>query len=334
MTTLRQRMTEDMQVRNLAPNTQTSYVQQVSLFARHFNKSPEAAGSGGYPGLSGLPDQRKEAGPWFRSSSLSPPCASSTRSRSRRTWPFDEVIPAPKKPQKLPVVLSPEEVLQFLEMRRQHQASCDPDHLLRRRPTHLRSRPPEARRHRQPANGHPCRAGQGAERSLRDALAETAGDPARLLADHAAEGVALSGRRTRPANHQKRRGTGLPEGPPHLRHRQADNARILCGTPSPSICWNPAPMSAPFNCCWAIAAWRPRPATCGSPPARSAPPPVRWICCRVPFAAEPSPLRPSTSERQGPWIARNWKWRTSSAVTAQPIGRNMARRCRLRSDAS
>ena len=44
MTPLRQRMTEDMQVRNLALNTQMSYVQQVSLFARHFNKSPEELG--------------------------------------------------------------------------------------------------------------------------------------------------------------------------------------------------------------------------------------------------------------------------------------------------
>src|SRR5206468_12741748 len=44
MTSLRQRMTEDMQVRNLALNTQTCYVQQVSLFARHFDKSPEQLG--------------------------------------------------------------------------------------------------------------------------------------------------------------------------------------------------------------------------------------------------------------------------------------------------
>src|ERR1022692_2707263 len=44
MTSLRQRMTEDMQVRNLALNTQTCYVQQVSLFARHFHKSPEQLG--------------------------------------------------------------------------------------------------------------------------------------------------------------------------------------------------------------------------------------------------------------------------------------------------
>ena len=44
MTPLRQRMIEDMQVRNLSPHTQTSYVQQVSLFARYFNQSPEALG--------------------------------------------------------------------------------------------------------------------------------------------------------------------------------------------------------------------------------------------------------------------------------------------------
>ncbi len=35
MTTLRQRMTEDMQVRNLSPRTQATYILQVSLFARY-----------------------------------------------------------------------------------------------------------------------------------------------------------------------------------------------------------------------------------------------------------------------------------------------------------
>ncbi|MDX0519250.1 integrase, partial [Sinorhizobium medicae] len=34
MTPLRQRMSEDMQVRNFSLNTQHSYLQQVSLFAR------------------------------------------------------------------------------------------------------------------------------------------------------------------------------------------------------------------------------------------------------------------------------------------------------------
>ncbi|ESY65927.1 hypothetical protein X742_20500 [Mesorhizobium sp. LNHC232B00] len=44
MTQLRQRMSEDMQVRNFALNTQLSYLQQVSLFARYFSKSPDLLG--------------------------------------------------------------------------------------------------------------------------------------------------------------------------------------------------------------------------------------------------------------------------------------------------
>ena len=44
MTSLRQRMIQDMQVRNLAIGTQDSYVRHVLLFARHFNKSPELLG--------------------------------------------------------------------------------------------------------------------------------------------------------------------------------------------------------------------------------------------------------------------------------------------------
>ena len=44
MSILRQRMTEDMQLRNLALNTQSSYLQQVSCFARHFGKSPAELG--------------------------------------------------------------------------------------------------------------------------------------------------------------------------------------------------------------------------------------------------------------------------------------------------
>ena len=38
------RMIEDMQIRNLAPRTQVSYVEQVDRFARHFGKSPERLG--------------------------------------------------------------------------------------------------------------------------------------------------------------------------------------------------------------------------------------------------------------------------------------------------
>jgi len=44
MTPLRQRYLEDLQLRNYSPKTQQLYVECVSLFARHFNQSPEQLG--------------------------------------------------------------------------------------------------------------------------------------------------------------------------------------------------------------------------------------------------------------------------------------------------
>ena len=44
MTPLRQRMLEDMQVRNLSPRTQRAYVENVARFARHVGRSPAVLG--------------------------------------------------------------------------------------------------------------------------------------------------------------------------------------------------------------------------------------------------------------------------------------------------
>ena len=44
MTSLRQRMLEDMQIRNLSPETQISYVRHVARFAHYFRQSPEQLG--------------------------------------------------------------------------------------------------------------------------------------------------------------------------------------------------------------------------------------------------------------------------------------------------
>ena len=113
MTSLRQRMIEDMQVRNLSPNTQSSYVQQVASFARYFHSSPERLG----------PEQIRSYQVYLTNDKrLSPASIVIAVSALRffynvtlhKDWSFDEVIPAPKKPQKLPVVLSPEEVRHFL----------------------------------------------------------------------------------------------------------------------------------------------------------------------------------------------------------------------------
>src|ERR1700730_3714514 len=113
MTPLRRRMTEDMQVRNFSPHTQDSYVQQVSLFARHFSKSPEVLGPEEIRSYQVYLTNEKKLAP---SSILI--AVSALRFLYKvtlhRDWCLQDIIPAPKKPQKLPIVLSPEEVLQFL----------------------------------------------------------------------------------------------------------------------------------------------------------------------------------------------------------------------------
>ena len=44
MTLLRQRMLEDLRIRNYAPSTVRCYVRSVAEFAEHFNKPPDQLG--------------------------------------------------------------------------------------------------------------------------------------------------------------------------------------------------------------------------------------------------------------------------------------------------
>ena len=123
MTSLRARMIEDMQIRNLAANTQQSYVQQVSRFARHFNKSPELLGPEQIRAYQVYLTNEKQ----LTTGSILIAIAALRflyKITLKRNWSLDEVIPTPKKPQKLPVILSPEEVLQFLDSvrSRKHRA--------------------------------------------------------------------------------------------------------------------------------------------------------------------------------------------------------------------
>ena len=113
MTPLRQRMLEDMSIRNFAENTQQSYLQQVSSFARYFHCSPDALG----------PEKVREYQVHLvEDCKLAPSSIGIAVSALRflykvtlkQPWVPDE-IPMPKKPFKLPVILSPEEVMRFLE---------------------------------------------------------------------------------------------------------------------------------------------------------------------------------------------------------------------------
>lgn len=113
MTPLRQRMIEDMQVRNFSQNTQKSYLHQVSLYARHFRRSPEGLGPANIRTYQlYLTNEKKLA-----TSSI---LLSTSALRFlytvtlKRPWDVEDVLPMPKKPQTLPVILSPQEVQHFL----------------------------------------------------------------------------------------------------------------------------------------------------------------------------------------------------------------------------
>ena len=112
MTPLRQRMLDDMQLRGLSPNTQRRYVQAVRLFAQHFGKSPDLI-------------TEEELRHYFlflrndkcvsRSTATVALCAIKFfyEHTVQRAWPTLDFIRPPKE-EKLPVVLSGEEVQRVL----------------------------------------------------------------------------------------------------------------------------------------------------------------------------------------------------------------------------
>ena len=114
MTPLRLRMIEDMQIRNLAPLTQSAYLLQVSLFARHFGQSPERLGREDIRAYRLYLAQDKH----LAASSISVAVAALRFFYTvtlKQAWTVDTDIPTCRLPQKLPQVLSQKEVSQFLD---------------------------------------------------------------------------------------------------------------------------------------------------------------------------------------------------------------------------
>jgi len=112
MTPLRQRMLEDMAVRNFAENTQSAYLQQIIAYARYFHRPPEELG----------PEEVRTYQIYLTQTRMLSPGSVSVATGAlrflykvtlKRPWAWEE-IPMPKRPFKLPVVLSPEEVMHFL----------------------------------------------------------------------------------------------------------------------------------------------------------------------------------------------------------------------------
>jgi integrase/recombinase XerD len=111
MNALRQRMLEDMQIRNFAVGTQYAYVHAVAAFSRHFGRSPDQLG----------PEEIRTYQAYLvreKKTSYGPlnTAVSALRFFYRTTlgkeWRID-LIPYAHREKKLPVVLSPTEVMEF-----------------------------------------------------------------------------------------------------------------------------------------------------------------------------------------------------------------------------
>jgi integrase/recombinase XerD len=110
---LRQRMIDDMTVRNFAPNTITCYLKQVSYFAQHFGKSPDRLGPEEIRSYQIYLAKERKVGISSRTVAVS-----ALRFLYHVTLKQDrviETIPFPKRECPLPVIVSPEEVLRLLE---------------------------------------------------------------------------------------------------------------------------------------------------------------------------------------------------------------------------
>ena len=112
MSPLRRRMIEDMTVRNLAPATQQSYLYAVAKFSRHFARSPDRLG------LEQVRAYQVHLAAQKRSWSHINQASCALRFFYGVTLGRSEVlagIVSAREPQKLPVVLSADEIVQFLE---------------------------------------------------------------------------------------------------------------------------------------------------------------------------------------------------------------------------
>ncbi|MBI3406725.1 MAG: phage integrase N-terminal SAM-like domain-containing protein, partial [Planctomycetes bacterium] len=112
MTALRQRLIEDMQVRNYSPRTVEAYVAAVAKLAKHFMKAPDQLTSEELRAFQVHLLAKKTS--WSQFNQI----VCGLRFFYRVTLGRAEVVamlPYGKKPKRLPVVLSVEEVLHLLE---------------------------------------------------------------------------------------------------------------------------------------------------------------------------------------------------------------------------
>lgn len=113
MTPLRQRMIEEMRIRNYSPHTEANYIRRVRKFAEHFKRSPE---------LLGAEEIRQFQAHLVMQGTVSPESVGQFTAALKFLYAHvlkrDDLeiaqLAFPKKPRRLPIVLTAEEVLRLL----------------------------------------------------------------------------------------------------------------------------------------------------------------------------------------------------------------------------
>ena len=191
MTALRERMIEDMQLRGLSANTQEAYVRAVKQLAEYYHRSPEEI-------------SQEELRQYFlylkndkgvsRSTLTVALCAIKFfyQHTLQRQWSLLAFMRPPHE-QKLPVVLSVEEVHRVLGLLAQAPLPSLLEHDLRLRSAAPRRGQPAGNGHRQQPHAGPRPEWERRQGSLRSAARTYPDYLARLLADPSAPQMALPG---------------------------------------------------------------------------------------------------------------------------------------------
>ena len=116
MTELRQRMIEELRLRNYSPNTIDTYIRCVAKFAQHFGLSPDRLGPEHVRQYQLFLVQRKKVA-WAVFNQTVCALRFFYHHILHRDWMIEH-IPYPRHEQKLPVVLSPAEVAAVLDATR------------------------------------------------------------------------------------------------------------------------------------------------------------------------------------------------------------------------
>jgi site-specific recombinase XerD len=112
MTSLRQRMLEDLQLRNYSPHTIAAYLRGVAQFAKHFGTSPDRLGPEHVRQYQLYLVHEKHAS-WSLVIQTVSALRFFYRATLRQPWMIEYIAP-PKRPKTLPTVLSQAEVAALL----------------------------------------------------------------------------------------------------------------------------------------------------------------------------------------------------------------------------